>query len=160
MQRGIFQDFHLISPAVFNSAVLSLTPPTHTPPFYLAPRCLIPFLVCGMPASRGCPPVLSWHRLQGAGHIWSLGEGEAHGALRARGKLETVMNRSIAPGRADTKGFSEQRICPSKELVKPGTEKDDERDDRVGGWMKTRSKGKTNTLKNTHITEKQLWKCR
>lgn len=111
------QKLHPVSQAVFTCALNTLS--THTPPPLSLPSlCLIPSLVCGMPTSRGCPPVLGWHRLQGPGHIWSLREGEAHRALRARGKLETLMNRTIAGGRTDTKGPFEQRMCPSKLLMK------------------------------------------
>lgn len=113
---------HPVSQSVFTCALNTLlllihTHPLRLPPPYLsfASLCVIPTLVCGMPSSQGSPPVLCWHRLQGPGHIWSLREGDAHGVLRARGKLETVMNWSVAGGRTDTKGLSVQRMCPSKQ---------------------------------------------
>lgn len=123
-----FEKLYAVSQAVFTCTrniffthTYTHTTPLHAPPpppLCLASLCLIPSLVCGIPSSCGCPPGLGWHRLQGPGHIWSLREGKAHEALRARGKLETVMNRTIAGGRTDTKGFSVQRICPSKLLMK------------------------------------------
>lgn len=99
--------------------------------------------VCGMPTGWGCPPVLTWHWLQGPGHIWSLREADhVHRALRARGKLETVMNRTIAGGRTDTEGFSVQRMCPSKQSYLWSRTQGSMSSVRVDGWRTEKKRKK------------------
>lgn len=134
-----FQKLHPVCQAV---CTLNTPLHTHTQTHHHHRLRLIPSLVCGMPTSRGCPPVLGWHRLQGPGHIWSLREGEPRGAPRARGKLETVMNRTIAGGRTDTEGLCEQRMCPSKQsYLWSRTQGRTRGGGTVGGWRAER-KGK------------------
>lgn len=60
------------------------------------------------------------------------------------------MNRTIAGGRTDTKGLSEQRMCPSKLLMKWDTGEDGDGWWWSGGWMKNRGKRKSNQVKNSY----------
>ncbi|KAM3842919.1 CUB and sushi domain-containing protein 1-like, partial [Diretmus argenteus] len=70
-------------------------------------------------SERMCLVNGTWMGTQPECHVGTDFKGQATSghyrrALRARGKLETVMNRAITGQRIHTKGLAEHRICPSK----------------------------------------------